>query len=186
MLSLDQTKHLMRLHLRGLRPELHPDWGGKIAKTILDAGLIAPGKIVGGFWPFHWEIDIRPLLHRLHDGGWQVVLPETPRVPGPLIFRHWMPSVSMHKGPAGTVHPDGPEMRPDLLLVPMLAFDRLGNRLGYGAGYYDRTLAALAPVDAIGCAYSAQEMASIPATSHDMRLSVIATETGLLKCGRGV
>ena len=80
----------------------------------------------------------------------------------------------------GTTTSDGPVVMPDLLLVPMLAFDRRGYRLGYGGGYYDRTIAARPHVAAIGCAYAAQEVAEIPVDATDMRLVAVATQLGLI------
>ena len=82
----------------------------------------------------------------------------------------------------GTLRPDGPEIVPDLLFVPLLAFDRRGRRLGYGGGYYDRTLAALPGAIAVGCAFAAQEMDEVPAGPHDIALDAVATEREVIDC----
>ncbi len=89
----------------------------------------------------------------------------------------------MEAEPFGTLRPTGPERVPDFLLVPLLAFDRRGHRLGYGGGYYDRTLAALPRAGRLGCAFAAQEMDAVPAGPHDVRLPAVATERGIICCG---
>jgi 5-formyltetrahydrofolate cyclo-ligase len=138
--------------------------------------------VVAGFWPLSGEIDIRPLLHALAGRGHAVLLPETPPRGLPLIFRRWRPGDAMATGRFGTPVPIGEAMAPSLVLVPMLAFDRRGNRLGYGAGYYDRTLAALPGVATLGCAFAAQELDSVPVGPHDIPLAAIATERGVITC----
>ncbi len=80
----------------------------------------------------------------------------------------------------GTVRPDGPMLEPDYLLVPLLAFDRTGHRLGYGGGFYDRTLAALSGAVAVGCGFSAQALDAVPVGDYDAPLHAVATETGVL------
>jgi 5-formyltetrahydrofolate cyclo-ligase len=82
----------------------------------------------------------------------------------------------------GTFRPTGEEATPDLLFVPLLAFDRDGRRLGYGGGFYDRTLAGLPGRPAIGCAFAAQELDEVPAAEHDAHLHAVATEQGVLIC----
>lgn len=120
----------------------HPDAGARLAAIVLEQVQIPESAIIAGFWPMGDEIDLRPLLHALHARGHRLALPETPKRGEALIFRHWHPDATMIAGRFGTSHPDGPPVSPDFFLVPLLAFDRRGNRLGYGAGYYDRALAA--------------------------------------------
>ena len=122
-----------------------------------------PGAVVSGFWPMGQEIDIRPLLLALHERGHPIVLPETPKRGNPLIFRLWQPGDALVPERFGTLRPDGEVTVPDFLLVPLLAFDRRGHRLGYGAGYYDRTLAGLPGRFRLGVAYAAQEVDEVPA-----------------------
>ncbi|MDF7674058.1 5-formyltetrahydrofolate cyclo-ligase [Acetobacteraceae bacterium ESL0709] len=136
---------------------------------------IQPGS-VGLVWPMGREIDLRPLCSLLHKAGFRVYLPYTPPKGQALIFRQWYPSVRMCKGRFGTSYPKGVIGCPDMIFVPLLAFDRTGKRLGYGGGYYDRTLAASPHVRAIGYGLSSQEEKEIPADSFDQALEVLITE----------
>ena len=138
--------------------------------------------MVSGFWPIGQEIDIRPLLLTLHQRGHRIVLPETPKRGNPLIFRLWYPGAAMVAERFGTSRPDGPVLTPDFLLVPLLAFDRRGYRIGYGAGYYDRTLAGLPGRFRLGVAYSAQELDEVPAGPYDECLDAVATEQAVIFC----
>jgi 5-formyltetrahydrofolate cyclo-ligase len=142
------------------------------------------GAIIAGYWPMGEEMDPRPLMLALASRGHALALPVTPPRGQPLTFRAWAPGAALRAGPMGTSEPfAGDELRPDILLVPLLAFDRVGRRLGYGGGYYDRTLAALPGAKAIGIAYAGQEMAEVPAGPQDFRLPLIATEAGVIFCG---
>ena len=148
------------------------------------AALLAdrPGAAVAAYWPIRGEADPWPGLAR-HDGptGLPVVLaPATP-----LVFRRWRPGEVLEKGSLGTAHPaeSAPVLIPDLVLVPLAGFDSAGNRLGYGGGFYDRTLQALRaarPVTAVGFAFAAQALPTIPAEATDQPLDLILTEAGVL------
>ncbi len=142
------------------------------------------GAVVSGFWPMPGEIDIRPVLLALHARGSTVALPETPPRGNPLIFRHWTPDRPMIRERFGTFRPDGDVLVPDILLVPLLAFDRQGRRFGYGGGYYDRTLAALPDAIAIGCAFASLELDEVPVDEYDAPLHAVATERGVILCER--
>jgi 5-formyltetrahydrofolate cyclo-ligase len=179
--ELDDAKRLARIAALERRAGCDPAWGAALARHVLDADLPLP-PIISGFWPLEHEIDIRPLLQALHARGHRICLPATPKRGNPLIFHEWHPGAAMLPEPFGTSRPDGPVLVPDLLFVPLLAFDRRGHRLGYGGGYYDRTLAGLPGHTAIGCAFAAQEMDDVPAGPTDVRLAAIATERGFTTC----
>jgi 5-formyltetrahydrofolate cyclo-ligase len=143
------------------------------------------GAIVAGFWPMGPEIDIRPLLQALHERGHPIALPVTPKRGQPLHFRRWRPGDALARGPMGTSQPgaEAEALVPDWLLVPLLAFDRAGRRLGYGGGYYDRTLATLPGAVAIGTAFACQEVDEVPAGPEDALLAAIVTERGVIRAG---
>jgi 5-formyltetrahydrofolate cyclo-ligase len=139
------------------------------------------GKGVGGIWPLPGELDTRPLMQALFKQGFTLSLPCTPRKGKPLTYRAWTPSDKLKAGPYGTREPysDKGVVFPTLVLVPMLAFTETGERLGYGGGFYDRTLAALkarGDVFACGVAFAAQEAAHLPTGEYDLPLDGILTE----------
>ncbi len=156
--------------------------GAAVAATVLRACRPPTGVIVSGFWPIADELDIRPLLTALHEGGHLIVLPVTPKRGNPLTFRVWRPGGVLEPERFGTFRPVGEERVPDFLLVPLLAFDRRGYRVGYGAGFYDRTLAGLPRRFALGVAFDAQEVDEVPAGPTDIPLNAVATETDLIIC----
>jgi 5-formyltetrahydrofolate cyclo-ligase len=156
----------------------------RLAEAMLAEHAPPKGAIIAGYWPMGDEMDPRPLMLALASRGHAMALPVTPPRGQPLAFRAWVPGAALRPGPMGTSEPvAGEELRPDLVLVPLLAFDRAGRRLGYGGGYYDRTLAALPGAKAIGIAYAGQEMPEVPAGPQDMRLRLIATEDSVIICG---
>ena len=160
------------------------------AQTIAERGLpidVEPGAVVSGFSPLKSEISPLPLLRRLADAGVQLALPVVVGRGQPLIMREWSFGAPLNSGVRGIREPpaDAPEAFPDILIVPLLAFDRTGHRIGYGAGYYDMTIArlrAMKQVTAIGIAFAAQEIAAVPATPRDARLDLVLTEHGVIDC----
>jgi 5-formyltetrahydrofolate cyclo-ligase len=157
--------------------------GHALASHVLRECPPPPGAVVSGFWPLGDEIDIRPLLLALHSRGNKVALPVTPRRGEPLTFRGWQPGDAMVPERFGTMRPIGDILEPDMLLIPLLAFDVAGGRLGYGGGFYDRTLAGLANRFRLGCAFAAQQVDAVPVGPYDVRLDAVATENGIIRCG---
>lgn len=156
----------------------------RLAEAMLAQHAPPKGAIIAGYWPMGDEMDPRPLMLALASRGHAIALPVTPPRGQPLAFHAWAPGAALRPGPMGTSEPvAGEALRPDVVLVPLLAFDRTGRRLGYGGGYYDRTLAALPGAKAIGIAYAGQEMPEVPAGPQDMRLPLIATEDSVIICG---
>jgi 5-formyltetrahydrofolate cyclo-ligase len=142
---------------------------------------VPPGTLVSGFSPIGSEINPLALMRRLASGGARLALPVVVGRGHPLQFRAWAFGEPLGKGVWGIREPpaEAPQVEPDILLVPLAAFDRAGQRIGYGAGYYDLTLTALRgrkPIVAVGLAYAAQEIAAVPATERDARLDFLVTE----------
>ena len=174
-------KAALRARMLASRAQFDPEAGERLAGIAL-AGLDLPQHAaIAGVWPLPGEMDLRPLMLALHARGHRVLLPETPPRGNPLIFRLWTPGSTLIRERFGTFRPDGPKAVPDLIFVPLLAFDDAGNRLGYGGGFYDRTLAALPAAEAIGFGYAAQRVARVPAEAHDRRLQRVVTEAGILR-----
>lgn len=175
------ARKLARARRAGLANAVAP---ARLAEGLLAHSAPPSGAIIAGYWPMGEEMDPRPLMLALAARGHRLALPVTPPRGEPLVFRAWAPGAALRAGPMGTSEPiAGDAIRPDVLLVPLLAFDRAGRRLGYGGGYYDRTLAALPGAKVIGIAYAGQEMPEVPAGPQDFRLPLIATEAGVIVCG---
>lgn len=182
--ELLEAKRIARARAIAARTGCDPALGARLAQHVLSELPPPAGAVVSGFWPLEGEIDIRPLLTALHARGHAVLLPETPKRGDPLIFRRWHPGMEMVLEKFGTYRPTGEVMTPSLLFIPLLAFDRGGRRLGYGGGYYDRTVRGLPGATAIGCAFAAQEVAEVPAGPDDARLDAVATEREIIRCGK--
>ena len=150
-----------------------------LVERLLELDLPA-GCRLAGVAPLPGEPDLMPAWDVLHARGHRVLLPETTPRGQPLLFRRWRPDAVLHPGRHGTVHPDGEPADPDIIFVPLLAWDRRMARLGYGGGYYDRTLAALPRAVAIGTGLAAQEVATVPTGLHDVPLDAVLTERGLV------
>ncbi len=179
--TLDELKQAMRQAALARRAQCDPACSAQLAAHVQAAGLIPPGAAVSGFWPMGEEIDIRPLLHALEAAGHVVALPVTPPRGRPLTFHRWRPGATLRPERFGTVTVDGEPVVPEVLLVPLLVFDRQGRRLGYGGGYYDRTLANMPGVRTIGCAFAVQEVEAVPVGPNDVTLDAIATERGVIQ-----
>jgi 5-formyltetrahydrofolate cyclo-ligase len=183
-------KSALRREAREARRALPPDARRRAAEAVARADLspLAPlaGRVVAGYVAKPDELDAEPLLRRLAREGVPLALPRTPVAGLPLTFHAWMPGDPLVPGPFGLREPapEAPVVVPALLFVPCLAFSPEGFRLGYGGGYYDRTLAELragarrAEPPAIGLAFAAQERAFEP-EAYDQKLDYVLTELGL-------
>lgn len=182
-----EIKRKARILARQVRARCQPADSEAICQTawtVLQSLLPTSGAVIAGYWPMGDEVDIRPLLRQLQAAGYEVVLPRTPPAGLPLSFHLWQPDHPLQPGRHGTAYPDGPERTPHILLLPLLAFDRHGTRLGYGGGYYDRTLAELPGRISIGCAYAAQEVSVLPVGPFDKPCDWIVTEHETFACGQ--
>jgi 5-formyltetrahydrofolate cyclo-ligase len=142
---------------------------------------VVPGVVVSGFMPMKSEINPVPLMKKLAGEGARLALPVVAGRGNPLVMRVWNFGEPLGSGVWGIREPESEaeEVEPDVLLVPLLAFDRTGHRLGYGGGYYDLTIARLRArkaVIAVGVAYAAQEIADLPVTPRDAALDLVLTE----------
>jgi 5-formyltetrahydrofolate cyclo-ligase len=182
--SVSQTKSDLRREMIALRDALPPDTRSAAAEAIAARPFplsIPAGAIVSGFMPMKTEINLLPLMKKLADAGVQLALPVAGRRGQPLTMRAWTWGEPLASGVWGIREPkpEAAQVDPDILLVPLLAFDRAGRRLGYGGGFYDLTLAQLRSrkaVIAVGLAYAAQEIASVPTTPRDATLDLVLTE----------
>jgi 5-formyltetrahydrofolate cyclo-ligase len=155
-----------------------PDFANRIARFADD--LNTPSHaIVAGYWPLRDEADPRALMAALAARGNLLALPRIATKGAALSYHRWCEGDALTDNHHGIAEPcgDAPVVMPNIVLVPLLAFDEAGHRLGYGGGYYDRTLAALS-ARAIGIAYAGQEMAALPREAHDRALDGIVTENG--------
>ena len=143
--------------------------------------------VVSGYLPIRHELDPLPAMRALVGLGLRVAVPVIVARGAPLAFHAWSPGVETVRGGFGVEVPvTGEVLEPDLLIVPLLAFDGRGHRLGYGGGYYDRTIAGLRgrrAVTAVGFAFAAQQLPEVPDSAHDMRLDAVVTERGVLRTG---
>lgn len=182
--SPDDSKPALRAEALRRRDALPAPARAAAAETIAARPLpvvVMPGMIVSGYSPMRSEINPVPLMRAFARAGARLALPVVVGRGKPLVMRAWDFGVPLTAGVWGIREPaaDAPEVDPDVLIVPLAAFDRAGHRIGYGAGYYDMTIARLRsikPVTAIGLAFAAQEIARVPATDRDARLDLVLTE----------
>lgn len=184
-----QTLRTMAAATRKAASVEDPEASVKLAEqvAVIQALLGDKPQLVAGYWPIRTEIDPRPLMQALQSSGHRLCLPSTPQEGLPLKFHRWSGNPDdLEDGPYGTKQPnaDLPDVRPNFILAPLLAFDKACWRLGYGGGFYDRTLAALESADhkvrIIGLAYTQQQVESVPTGLYDRQLDGIFTQDGLV------
>jgi len=187
-IAIDELKGAHRREALARRDALPAEIRAAAAQVIAERPFpipVPPNAIVSGFMPLKSEINPIPLMRKLSDAGARLALPAVAGKGKPLIMRAFAIGDTLASGVWGIREPkpDAPEVLPDVLLVPLLAFDRRGHRIGYGAGYYDMTIAALRArkiVVAVGIAFAAQEIGEVPTTPRDARLDLVLTERGII------
>lgn len=189
-MSNDEVKSRLREEARRRRETAHqtasPETASRLRahlEVVFDSvvGGITDGAVISGYWPLAGELDVRPLLVWAETRGCVSSLPVVTGRDRPLVFRQWRAGDPLDSGTFGTHHPtpEAAEVRPDIMLAPLLAFDADGYRIGWGGGYYDRSFAALrdqGPVLAVGVAYAGQQVDSVPRDNYDQRLDWVVTE----------
>lgn len=196
---LDAAKKALRELALARRAQAHDDVakrfgaayaGESLSRNFFAAIVPVPGAAVSAFWPVRDEIDVRPLLFALHERGHVCGLPVIVAKRAPLIFKRWDPLEKLVEGRWGIPVPSAQaqDVIPELMLVPLLAFDAKGNRIGYGAGFYDRTIALLRsrpgkrPLT-VGIGYAAQQVDEVPCDATDERLDWVVTEKQAIRFG---
>jgi 5-formyltetrahydrofolate cyclo-ligase len=182
--GVDDPKAALRREVVARRDALPAATRAAAAETIADRPFpvsLVPRVIVSGFMPLSNEIDPQPLMRKLAGEGLRLALPVIVGRGKPLLLREWAFGDPVAIGVWGIREPkpDAAIVEPEILLVPLVAFDRTGHRIGYGAGYYDLTITQLRArksVTAVGLAFAAQEVPRVPATPRDARLDVVLTE----------
>ena len=184
--QVEQAKAALRVKARAQRAAIGPaamaDAAVAAAIAFADGVPLAPTDVVAGYWPIREELDCKPLLIRLMDSNQPLCLPVVLGEGLPLDMRLWEQGAALYPSGFGTLAPSeiAPRAEPDVVVMPLLGFDKAGTRLGYGGGYYDRTLAKLKKRPRlIGYAFAAQELPAIPREAHDLPLDGVVTERGV-------
>lgn len=182
---VEEAKAALRTKARANRASilnsLRPDAARTVAEHFFRAVTLKPTDVVAGYWRIKDEMDVQPILVRLMDTFQPVCLPVVLGDEEPLELRLWEQGAPLYEAGFGTLAPSelAPKVEPDVILMPLLGFDKRGTRLGYGGGYYDRTLERLSKRPRlIGIAYAAQELEDIPREAHDVPLDTVITEKG--------
>jgi 5-formyltetrahydrofolate cyclo-ligase len=183
--KIEETKAALRIRAHAQRAAVsegeRADAAEAAASHFLEGVPLHSTDIVAAYWPIREELDCKPLLARLMDSLQPVCLPVVLGPEQPLEMRMWEQGAPLYPAGLGTLAPaaSAPMAEPDVVIVPLLGFDARGTRLGYGGGYYDRTLAAMRKRPRlVGFAFAAQELPLIPREPHDLPLDALVTETG--------
>ncbi|MET3924092.1 5-formyltetrahydrofolate cyclo-ligase [Devosia sp. 2618] len=188
--SVEEAKAALRIKAHAARASLdhqeRAEAAAAAAKHFFDGIALDPSHVVAAYWRIRDELDCQPILVRLMDSNQTVVLPVVLGDEEPLDLRVWEQGASLYEAGFGTLAPSdlAPRAEPDIVIMPLLGFDARGTRLGYGGGYYDRTLAKLKKKPLlVGLAYAVQELDDIPREAHDVPLDAIVTEAGVRHFG---
>jgi 5-formyltetrahydrofolate cyclo-ligase len=183
--NIEEAKAALRLKARSTRAAIQHIARTPAAKAVAEhffkSVSLRPNEIVAGYWRIKDEMDCQPILIRLMDSFQPVCLPVVLGDELPLELRLWEQGTPLYEAGFGTLAPSelSPQVEPDVIIVPLLGFDKRGTRLGYGGGYYDRTLERMSKKPRlVGIAFAAQEIDDIPRDAHDVPLDVIITEQG--------
>ena len=188
--TIEKAKAALRTTAHANRAALTAEERAEAAKLVtrhfFHSVNLAPTDVVAAYWRIRDELDCQPILIGLMDSDYTVVLPVVMGPDQPLDLRVWEQGASLYEAGFGTLAPSelAPRREPDVVLMPLLGFDKHGTRLGYGGGYYDRTLAAMHKTPRlVGLAFAAQELDEIPREPHDVPLDTIITEAGVRHFG---
>ncbi len=187
--TLDEQKRRLRAVAKTRRVAAEKAGEGAaeaVSRNLRAAVPLPENAVVSAYWPMGSELDPRPLMVELQGSGHRIALPVVRETNQPLVFRAWSPGEDLEPAAFNTQIPSAgkPELTPGVVLAPLLAFDRRGYRLGYGGGFYDRTLDILrarGEVLAIGLAYAGQEVPAVPHGPNDKRLDWIITEVAAIR-----
>ncbi len=193
VMSVESTKAAMRKQALERRKLVTSQERHAFAEHLAGEGVrlarARPGvKVVAAYWPLAEEADTFPLLRALADAGFTTALPVTVGAGRPMLFRRWAPGDTLVKASFGLSEPEPgqPVVEPEVLFIPLAAFDRRGHRIGYGKGHYDATLAQFREtrdVLAVGVAFGRQEIPDVPDEEHDQKLDFVITEDELIDFG---
>lgn len=190
-MSLVEAKRAARVEALAVREATHAGAAGAARRAaghvLAEIAGMRGLRRVSAYLPIGSELDTGPLMRALHGLGFELAVPVMEGRGMPLRFRAWWPGIALACGPFGVHYPpEGEWVDPDLILAPLLAFDAGCRRLGYGGGFYDRTLAARraeGPVTAIGFGYAAQQVDEVPHDELDAPLDAVVTEAGVVRPG---
>ena len=183
-------KSILRAKMKAERKaaaKARPDAGVHAARNFMVSIELPENAVISVYYPMRQELDTEPLVSALIEHGCRIALPVTPGNNQPLVFRAYAPGDALVDGAYGEMIPtaDAATLTPQIVVAPLLAFDRTGGRLGYGGGYYDRTLEQLrreGAVTAVGYAFGAQEVDAVPLSPVDQPLDWVVTERGAIRC----